>query len=81
MVTFVTERNYAHAVAGEVRAEMARQWKTVVDLAAALNVSRETARLRYDGSTSYDLIELAQVAAWLGVDPRQFAGTTERAAS
>lgn len=71
IVTFVSERNYgqyAQLVAGEVRAEMARQGKSIDDLRVALNFKAlDTARNRYSGSSPYDMVELAQVAEWLGV--------------
>ena len=67
----MSERNYAQFVAGEVRAEMARQGLSLADLADAMNVSRETARLRYEGERAYDMVEIAVIAEWLGVPLRQ----------
>lgn len=54
-------------VAGEVRAELARQRKTAADLSAALGVTQHTAGRRISGEVPFDVIELAQVAIWLGV--------------
>lgn len=60
-------------VAAEVRAEMGRQGKTKGELAHALGVTINTAKSRYDGTQPYDLVELALVAMWLGVDLDAFA--------
>ena len=57
----------AGRVAAEVRAEMARQGKSKGELAHALGVTLNTAKSRYDGDIAYSLVELAQVAIWLGV--------------
>lgn len=54
-------------VAAEVRAEMARQGKSKGELAHALGVTLNTAKSRYDGTQPYDLVQLTQVALWLGV--------------
>jgi hypothetical protein len=76
----VSERNYAQDVAGEVRAEMARQGRTIDELAEVLEFkTRATARSRYDGDTAYDLIEIARVAMWLGVDVRRFTSASPAA--
>lgn len=59
------EARAAH-VAAEVRAEMARQGKSKGELAHVLGVTLNTAKSRYDGTQPYNLIELVQVALWLG---------------
>ncbi len=63
------EAGEAHAahIAAEVRAEMARQGKSKGELAQALGVTLNTAKSRYEGSQPYNLVELVQVALWLGV--------------
>ncbi|WP_418061779.1 hypothetical protein [Pimelobacter simplex] len=60
-------------MAAEVRAEMARQGRTKGELAQALGVTPNTAKSRYDGAQPYNLIELVQVALWLGVPLRRLA--------
>jgi len=57
----------AARVAAEVRAEMARQGKSKGELAQALGVTLNTAKSRYSGSQPYNVVELVQVALWLGV--------------
>lgn len=70
------ERNYVQQVAAEVRAEMARQDKSVDELAEVLGVkTRPTARLRLDGTTAFDTAELWAIATWLGVDVRKLTST------
>lgn len=65
----MTPTEYAEALAAEVRAEMGRQRKTSTDLAAVLGVTKATARTRLSGSQPLDVLELAQIADWLGVSP------------
>lgn len=60
------EARAAH-VAAEVRAEMARQGKSKGELAQTLGVTLNTAKSRYDGTQPFNLVELVQVAMWLGV--------------
>lgn len=71
----MTERNYAQQVAGEVRAEMARQDRSVASLADTLGLSRTTARSRYNGHTPFNLLEVAVVANWLGVSVDRLTST------
>lgn len=59
-------------VAGELRAEMARQRKTGIDLAEVLQCSQQSASRRMTGSIGLDLDELDRVAAWLGLTPAHF---------
>ena len=69
-------------VAAEVRAEMARQGLTQTDLGNCLDIAPHTAGRRFRGEVAYDLIELTQVAAWLGVPlARLLPVAAERAAS
>lgn len=72
--------DYAKAVAAEVRAEMGRQDKDHVELAGVLGVTAATARTRVRGTQPFDVIELAVVANWLGVDPESLAPRTHPAA-
>ena len=71
----MSESNYWQQVAGQVRAEMARQRKTTAELATTLGVHKETARFRLNGERPFGLIELAKVAAWLQVDIDALAGS------
>lgn len=63
----MTPVGYAEALGAEVRAALARQRKTQADLAAALGVTPATAARRLDGTSPFDVRELAIVANWLGV--------------
>lgn len=63
---------YAAAIASEIRAEMARQKKTQVQLAEALGITPITASRRLNGTTSFDAVEIFQVAQWLGVQANVF---------
>jgi len=56
----------------EIRAEMARQKKTVKDLAKAIGVSNKTAYGRMSGVTPLSLDDVYSIASWLGVNPLQF---------
>ncbi|RJO71433.1 hypothetical protein D5S18_25005 [Nocardia panacis] len=58
--------SYASFVATEIRAEMARQRKSRVDLARLLGVSEGTATNRVSGTYAFDLNELVTVCQWLG---------------
>lgn len=53
--------------AGEVRAEMARQRKSGIELASLLNLSQQSVSRRLNAETDFSLDELAVVADWLGV--------------
>lgn len=64
----MSPQEYAEAVASEVRAEMGRQRKQQAELAATLEVTTATAGTRLSGAVPFDVIELAKVAHWLGID-------------
>ena len=53
--------------AAEVRAEMARQRRSGVELATHLDLSQQAVSRRLAGEVAFDLDELAAVAEWLGV--------------
>ena len=61
-----------HRVAAEVRDEMVRQGRSVLDLAVALGVGVEEAQGRYDGTRELSLEELRAVALWLAVPIARF---------
>ncbi|WP_417556214.1 helix-turn-helix domain-containing protein [Microbacterium sp.] len=54
-------------VADEVRAEMARQRKTAAELAIAIGVTQHTVGRRLNGSTPFNIFELARVAECFGL--------------
>lgn len=70
----------AQRVAGALRAEMARQRKTGLDLARLLNCSQSSASRRMVGEKSLDLDELGLVAEWLDVPLTTLLGATDKAA-
>lgn len=65
-----TERPRTY-VAANVRAEAARRSLRQQDLAASLGVSQETLSRRLTGRVPFDVDELVDVAAALGVDPAE----------
>lgn len=68
--------NLRQRVAAELRAEMARQKRTGVDLAAALKCSQQSASRRLNGGQGLDLDELPVIAEWLGIDVMDLLGVT-----
>lgn len=78
-----TTSNLAQRVAGELRAEMARQGKTMSELGSTLRLSQKTARTRYAGQTELSLNEIEAVSLWLAIDRRQLlvGSISERVAS
>lgn len=58
---------YTAAVAGAVRAELARHKKRPAEIAAVLGLSRTTAYRRINGVDPFDVAELEQIAKWLGI--------------
>lgn len=64
------------AIAAELRAEMARQQRTGVDLAKVLACSQQTASRRMIDGRGLDLDELPLIAEWLGVDVMQLLGVS-----
>lgn len=67
--------------AAELRAEMARQQKSVTQLADALGLERQAAKARYDGKKSLTLDEVEMVALWLVVDVDQLLRGRQAVAS
>lgn len=55
------------AIAAEVRAELARQNKTLVSLAQAADISTDTLRRRLNGLSSFPVEELGSVCRFLGL--------------
>ena len=62
-------------VAGEVRAELARQEKSWRQLAEGIGVDRESVRRAMKGERSFRIEELTAIAVWLGVPVTQFLPT------
>lgn len=60
------------AIAAEVRAEMARQSKSLADLGDVLGVSRQSMHLRLRGHQAFRGEELVLIARYLGVPAEQF---------
>jgi transcriptional regulator with XRE-family HTH domain len=58
---------WASRVAAVVRAEMDTQHRSGRDLAGQLGVTVATLSTRLSGDKAFDLTELDQVAAWLGL--------------
>lgn len=54
-------------VAANIRAEMAVQRKTAVELAAVLSIGHRAALRRLNGAFDFSLAEIEKVASWLGV--------------
>jgi len=55
------------AVTGEIRAELARQRKTLDDLASGADLALSTLKTRMSTRTAFTLDELERIAAALGV--------------
>jgi transcriptional regulator with XRE-family HTH domain len=55
------------AIAAEVRAELARQNKTLTSLAQAADISTDTLRRRLNGLSSFPVEELGPVCRFLGL--------------
>ncbi len=60
------------AIAGAVRAEMARQSRTQRQLAAALGIDQPSISLRLRGERPFRAEELVAIAAFLGVAAGSF---------
>lgn len=60
------------AVAGEVRAEMARQQISQQRVADVLKVSRQAFNRRITGDIPFDVAELEKIAEFLGVPVTNF---------
>lgn len=74
MINHAGAEEAAKRIAEEIRVEMARQRKSVAALAAVIGVKPHTAGRRLNGSTPFNVIELAAVAGWLGVSMADMLG-------
>lgn len=61
----------AETMAGEIRAELARQGKSMTDLANALGWSQRRVYYRLAGESEIRMSELLVIAAYLGVPVAQ----------
>jgi transcriptional regulator with XRE-family HTH domain len=68
-------------VAGEVRGEVARQFKHVDDVAEQLGITKSAASKKLNGWRAFSPDELATLADWLGVTVDHFVPRTRAAAS
>jgi transcriptional regulator with XRE-family HTH domain len=59
-------------IAGEVRAEMARQGKTQLELAEAIGITQPTVSYKLRATSAIHAEELVMIANWLGVPAAQF---------
>jgi transcriptional regulator with XRE-family HTH domain len=67
------------ALAGEIRATMARKRLQPADMAEAIGVHRVTASAIYNGRTSIDIERLDAIAQWLGVSSADLLAASEAA--
>jgi hypothetical protein len=72
MAHMMSDEDVRRHIAGEVRAEVARQAKAARRAAEALGKSRQAFSLQWRGVARYQPEELLALANWLGVDVRQF---------
>lgn len=80
-MSIVRGMDFQEAVAGAVRAELARAKKRPYELAEALGVSRVTAGGRISGASPFTLPELDKIASFLGLTTQDImlsAALTER---
>lgn len=70
--TTIRQEAARHAIAGEVRAEMARQRKSLRDIAAVLGISHEAVRQRTTGEVPFRADELVLLGESLGIPAEQF---------
>ncbi|MDQ1111205.1 transcriptional regulator with XRE-family HTH domain [Microbacterium testaceum] len=70
----------AQRLAGEVRAEMARQKRTAGEMARVLGITAHTAGRRLSGAVAFSVTELMAVAMWLGMDAKELLRRAEEPA-
>ena len=69
------------AIAGEVRAEMARQQKRAKDLAAAIDMAPASLSRKLNGASGFTVDELLRVANALGVSASRLLAPIEHQAA
>lgn len=90
-LTRCSVRNYIHvmfqteqarqAIAGEVRAELARQRKHAKDLAADIDMAAASLSRKLNGASGFTVDELLRVANALGVSPSHLLSPIEQQAA
>ena len=73
--------SFREGVAAELRAEMARQRKSGVELASVLNLSQQSVSRRLNGDTDISLDEIAVIADWLQVPVQKLLPSTPAGAA
>jgi hypothetical protein len=68
-------------VTRNVRAELARHNKTKTDLGRHLELGPDAIKNRLSGRKPFDVVEVASIARWLGVDITTLMPATTEAAS
>lgn len=68
-------------VADNVRAEMAVQRRTAVELADLLNVGHRAALARVNGSIPFSLGDLEKVSPWLGISIAELSAARRASAA
>ena len=58
-------------LAGEFRAELARQKRTAGEAAAAIGVTPHTMGRRLNGDVPLNMVEHAALCRWLGIEPAE----------
>lgn len=71
---------WAERVAAAIRAEMAWQRRTGVDLAKHLGVAQPTISKRLTGAAPFDLAEVERIAEWLRMTPAELLARADREA-
>ncbi|MFB6574969.1 helix-turn-helix domain-containing protein [Kocuria palustris] len=64
----------AALIAGEVRAWLARRQKNQADLASHLGIARSAVTRRMKGERLFSVIELMEIADWLGISLADLLG-------
>lgn len=64
-------------VGAEIRGELARQRKSLVEMAAALDVHTTTVQRKLSGDRGLTVADLVRYAGWLGVSPADLLNSAE----
>lgn len=67
-----SDRAQLKRIAGEIKAEIARQDHKVIELTGVLALSKNAIYRRNEGLIAYHADELHKIAEWLGVPVAQF---------
>jgi transcriptional regulator with XRE-family HTH domain len=69
------------ALAAELRSELAVQRRTANELAGVLGITPHTVGRRLSGKSSFNVVEMATAAEWLGISTESLLRRAERRAS